>query len=185
MVLVYLFCNTEGNNVTLNLLNNVNLIVLIFIFRLRPNGPPISIVLIVVTIITTSTALRTSNNLSIVLRVTRGLLHHGPGCISVITPFIAYALAVLYNANRIICAVLPVVCSITVGGGVHPRHPVTTDSVNTRVKVVTDPISITIISLITVLNGIAFSNHRLRFLSLLTVAVPSALVNVLTVNVFD
>lgn len=66
-ILVTVVVKTHLNNVNLKMLNNLKLTVLAFMFNLRPASPPVSMVLVVITIVTTTDYVRTTNKLSLVI----------------------------------------------------------------------------------------------------------------------
>lgn len=173
-MLITVVMNTHLKNVKLKIVKNINLTVLAFIFKLRPATPPVSIVLVVITIVSTTSYVRTTNKLSCVIGLTRQLLHHGPSRIAVLDPLIACLFAFITNAKRMTCSILPIVTRITARAGVHPRHPLNVTIVTSRRTVATDPVSTTAMTLLKLL-----AKFSVALFSVLGVAVPTALVNIL------
>lgn len=171
---------THLNNVKLKMVKNIKLTVLAFMFNLRPATPPVSIVLVVTTIVSTTSYVRTTKKLSCVMGLTRGLLHGGPSRIAVLDPVIACLFAFITKAKRMTCSILPIVTRITARAGVHPREPLNVTIVTSRRTVATDPVSTTAITLLKLL-----TKFSVALFSVLGVAVPTAVVNMLMNTFFS
>lgn len=179
-ILATVVVNTHLKNVKLNIVKNIKLTVLAFIFNLRPATPPVSIVLVVTTIVSTTSYVRTTKKLSCVIGLTRRLLHGGPSRIALLDPLIACLFAFITKAKRITCSMLPIVTRITARAGVHPRHPLNVTIVTSRRTVATDPVSTTAITLLKLL-----TNFSVALFSVLGVAVPTAVIKILMNTLFS
>lgn len=176
VILLTVFLNTELKKVNVNFTNKLKILILTTV-NIGPNGVPFSIVSVVVTIVTTVSTVRITNNLSCLIRRARGLLHHGPGCVAVLTPVIACFLAVFTNANGVSLTALPIVTRITGRRNIGPYHPLSATIMSTRVTVATSPVSTTIICVSSIVR-----NRNVDCLRLLSIIVPSALLTILIVS---
>ena len=87
IVLVCLFYGARKGGIALGLLGGIGMVIMVYVFRLKPGAPPVDVMLTIIAVVAASATLQASGGLDVLLQLAERLLRRNPRYISILAPF--------------------------------------------------------------------------------------------------
>ena len=88
VVLICLFYGARKGGIALGLLGGIGLVLLVFVFHLKPGKPPVDVMLVIIAVVAASATLQASGGLDVMLQIAERLLRRNPKYVSIVAPFV-------------------------------------------------------------------------------------------------
>jgi anaerobic C4-dicarboxylate transporter DcuB len=186
LVLVCLFYGARKGGMALGLLAGIGLLVLVFVFRMRPGEPAVTVMLTIIAVVAASATLQASGGLDVMLQLAERLLRRHPKYISILAPLISAGLTILCGTGHTVYTLLPIVYDVAIRNGVRPERPMAATSVAAQMAIMASPVSVAVVSLTAILqNADVKLAHFDGYLDLIKVSAPATILGVLAIGVFS
>lgn len=185
IVLGCLFYGARKGGVALGLLGGIGMVVLVFIFRIPPGKPPVDVMLTILAVVAASATLQASGGLDVMLQIAEKLLRRNPKSISFVAPLVTMTLTMVCGTGHVVYTILPIVYDVAIHNNIRPERPMAASSVCAQLGIIASPVSVAVVSLVAMLNGVTFNGAHLEFLDLLAITIPSTILGVLAIGAFS
>ncbi|APJ04921.1 anaerobic C4-dicarboxylate transporter [Silvanigrella aquatica] len=183
--LVILGCLLIGSRlggISLGVISGVGLFILTFVFGLKPGDPPVGVMLTIIAVISCASVLQTAGGLNVMMKFAEKLLRKNPSYITILAPLTTWTLTVICGTGHVVYTMFPIIYDIAIKKNIRPERPMAVASVASQIGVCASPMSVAVVSMVSILaesHGIGIS---VGLIDLLKVAIPSSFIGVLVAS---
>lgn len=185
IILICLFYGARKGGVALGLLGGIGLVILVFVFGLKPGTPPVDVMLTILAVVAASATLQASGGLDVMLQIAERVLRKNPKYVSILAPFVTMFLTMLCGTGHVVYTILPIIYDVAINNNIRPERPMAASSVGAQMGIIASPVSVAVVSLVAMLSKVTFDGKHLEFLNLLAITVPSTMLGVLGIGIFS
>lgn len=181
-VIVLLGClllGTRFGGMGLGLISGIGLFILSFVFGLQPGKPPVDVMLTILAVIGCASVLQTAGGLDVMLKYAEKLLRRHPDYITILAPITTWTLAVLCGTGHVVYTMFPIIYDVAIHKGIRPERPMAVASIASQMGVCASPVSVAVVSMITMLGAAKGIVKPIGIVDLLMIAMPASLTGVL------
>jgi anaerobic C4-dicarboxylate transporter DcuB len=179
VVLGCLILGTRYGGMGLGLISGIGLFILTFVFHLQPGQPPIDVMLTILAVIACASVLQTAGGLNVMMRVAERILRRHPSYITILAPITTWTLTFLCGTGHVVYTMFPIIYDIAVKKGIRPERPMAVASVASQMGIGASPVSVSVVSMVSVLAQAHGVGKAIGILDLLSVSIPSTLLGVI------
>ena len=141
LVLVVLFYGAKIGDVFLGLAGGLGVAILVFVFHVEPTSPPIDVMLIILSVVLSASALQVCGGLDFLVSIAEGILRKYPQHITILAPLVTYLFTFLAGTGHVIYSLLPVIQEVAKGYKVRPERPISIAVIASQQAITASPIS--------------------------------------------
>lgn len=179
VILGCLLLGTRFGGMGLGLISGIGLFILTFGFHLQPGKPPIDVLLTILTVIGCASVLQTAGGLNVMMRFAERILRRHPDHIVFLAPITTWTLTVLCGTGHVVYTMFPIIYDIAIKKGIRPERPMAVASVASQMGICASPVSVAVVSMISMLGQAHGIGHAYSILELLLIAMPSTFLGVI------
>lgn len=175
-LLILLACIVVGARIggmALGPVAGVGLAVFVFVLGMPPGSPPATVLGMILAVVTALGLLQAAGGLDYVIGLAERLLRKNPKRITVLAPFVTYALIFASGTQHVIYALLPVIAEVSRNAGVRPERPLSISVIAAQHGLIASPISAATVALAGVVAGLEVGLPQI-----LAVTIPATLLGV-------
>ncbi|MDN3679221.1 anaerobic C4-dicarboxylate transporter [Vibrio tapetis subsp. quintayensis] len=181
-LLVMLYIGSRYGGIGLGVVSGIGLVVEVFIFKMPPTSPPITVMLIILAVVTCASILEAAGGLKYMLQVAERLLRANPKRVTLIAPFVTYSMTFLLGTGHAVYSIMPIIGDVALKNGIRPERPMAAASVASQIAITASPISAAVVYYLAQLTDI---QHEITLLSILMVTVPATLFGTLLMSLYS
>ncbi len=132
-------------------MGGIGLLLFVFIFRLPPGGPPVTVLGMILAVITALATMEAAGGLTYLVGVAEKVMRKRPQNITFVAPFVSYILIFLSGTQHVIYALLPVISEISRKSNIRPERPLSISVIASMQGLIASPISAATVALVSVL----------------------------------
>jgi len=181
-LLVMLYIGSRYGGIGLGVVSGIGLVVEVFIFKMPPTSPPITVMLIILAVVTCASILEAAGGLKYMLQVAERLLRSNPKRVTLIAPFVTYTMTFLLGTGHAVYSIMPIIGDVALKNGIRPERPMAASSVASQIAITASPISAAVVYYLAQLTDI---QADITLLSILLVTVPATLFGTLLMSLYS
>ena len=185
VILVCLFYGARKGGVALGLLGGIGIVIMTFVFGLKPGKPPVDVMLTIIAVVAASATLQASGGLEVMLKGAEKVLRRNPKYISILAPFVTCFLTILCGTGHVVYTMLPIIYDIAIKNNIRPERPMAASSIASQMGILASPVSVAVVSLVAFLAKVPVDGHVIDFIQVLSITIPSTLAGVLIIGIFS
>ncbi|QKN81394.1 anaerobic C4-dicarboxylate transporter [Scandinavium goeteborgense] len=178
VIILCLLVGTRFGGMGLGLISGIGLFILCFVFGLEPGKPPVEVMLTILAVIGCAATLQTAGGLNVMMQFAEKLLRKHPQHITLLAPFTTWTLTFLCGTGHVVYTMFPIIADIALKKGIRPERPMAVASVASQMAITASPVSVAVVSLVSILGAQHGIGHAWSILDILAVSVPASLFGV-------
>ncbi|MCY0773008.1 anaerobic C4-dicarboxylate transporter [Enterobacter cloacae complex sp. 2022EL-00788] len=175
VIILCLLTGTRFGGMGLGLISGIGLFILSFVFGLQPGNPPVDVMLTILAVIGCAATLQTAGGLNVMMQFAERLLRKHPQHITLLAPFTTWMLTFLCGTGHVVYTMFPIIADIALKKGIRPERPMAVASVASQMAITASPVSVAVVSLVSILGAQHGIGHGWGILEILAVSVPASL----------
>lgn len=179
VVLGCLLLGTRFGGMGLGLISGIGLFLLTFVFGLVPGEPPVQVMLTILAVIGCAATLQTAGGLNLMMQVAERLLRRHPQYITLLAPLTTWTLTFLCGTGHVVYTMFPIIADIALQKNIRPERPMAVASVASQMAICASPVSVAVVSMVSILAAAHGVGQAYGLLDILMVAIPSSLTGVM------
>lgn len=179
VIIACLLVGTRYGGMGLGLISGIGIFILSFVFGLQPGKPPVDVMLTILAVIGCAATLQTAGGLNVMMQFAERLLRKHPQHITLLAPFITWTLTFLCGTGHVVYTMFPIIADIALKKGIRPERPMAVASIASQMAITASPVSVAVVSLVSILAAQHGVGHAWGILQILAVSVPASLFGVL------
>lgn len=176
LLLVIIYFGIKFGGVGLGLLGGLGVTLLVFIYGAIPAKPPISVMLIILAVSTTSATLEATGALGLIVKFAEKILRKKPEFVVYLAPLSTFFLTVLVGTGHAVYPLLPVIYDVAIKKGIRPERPMAIASVASQMGITASPISAAAAAIVGIFGTAGFG---INLIDILKITIPSCLIGML------
>ncbi|KJF85839.1 anaerobic C4-dicarboxylate transporter [Photobacterium leiognathi] len=181
-LLIVLYAGSRFGGIGLGVVSGLGLLVEVFIFRMPPTSPPITVMLIILAVVTCASILEAAGGLKYMLQVAERILRSNPKRVTIVGPLVTYVMTFMLGTGHAVYSIMPIIGDVALKNGIRPERPMSASSVASQLAITASPISAAVVYYLAQLSGI---NESISLLSILMVTVPATLGGTLLLSLYS
>ena len=153
VIILCLLIGTRFGGMGLGLISGIGLFVLSFVFGLQPGKPPVDVMLTILAVIGCAATLQTAGGLNVMMQFAERLLRKHPQHITLLAPFTTWMLTFLCGTGHVVYTMFPIIADIALKKGIRPERPMAVASVASQMAITASPVSVAVVSLVSILGA--------------------------------
>lgn len=179
VIIACLLVGTRYGGMGLGLISGIGIFILSFVFGLEPGKPPVDVMLTILAVIGCAATLQTAGGLNVMMQFAERLLRKHPQHITLLAPFTTWTLTFLCGTGHVVYTMFPIIADIALKKGIRPERPMAVASIASQMAITASPVSVAVVSLVSILAAQHGIGHAWGILQILAVSVPASLFGVL------
>lgn len=179
VVLAMIFIGARVGSIGLGMYGMVGVFILVFVFGLEPGNIPIDVMLIIVAVITASSALQAAGGLDYMVDVAARFLRKHPNHITFYGPLTTWLFCILAGTAHTCYALLPIISEISLKAKIRPERPLSVATISASLGITGSPVSAATAA---VLSQSLLGAEGIGMGEILLVTIPSSLVAILVAS---
>ncbi|CAM3037677.1 anaerobic C4-dicarboxylate transporter [Vibrio mytili] len=181
-LLMMLYIGSRYGGIGLGVVSGIGLVIEVFVFKMPPTSPPVTVMLIILAVVTCASILEAAGGLKYMLQVAERLLRKNPKRVTLIAPFVTYFMTFLLGTGHAVYSIMPIIGDVALKNGIRPERPMAAASVASQIGITASPISAAVVYYLAQLSDI---QHEITLLSILLVTVPATLFGTLLMSLYS
>ncbi len=176
VVLAMIFIGARVGSIGLGMYGMVGVFLLVFVFGMEPGNIPIDVMLIIVAVITASSALQAAGGLDYMVEAAARFLRKHPSHITFYAPLTTWLFCILAGTAHTSYALLPIISEISLKAKIRPERPLSVAAIAASLGITGSPVSAATAA---ILSQSLLGAHGVGMSQILIVTIPSSLVAIL------
>ncbi|CDT28178.1 Anaerobic C4-dicarboxylate transporter [Vibrio coralliirubri] len=181
-LLVVLYIGSRYGGIGLGVVSGIGLVIEVFVFKMPPTSPPVTVMLIILAVVTCASILEAAGGLKYMLQVAERVLRKNPKRVTLIAPFVTYSMTFLLGTGHAVYSIMPIIGDVALKNGIRPERPMAAASVASQLAITASPISAAVVYYLAQLSDI---QHSITLLSILMVTVPATLFGTFLLSLYS
>lgn len=157
----------------------IGLLILIFVFGMKPADPPLEVMLIILSVVTAAAALQAAGGMDYMVNIAGNLLRSKPEQITILGPLVTYFFTLFAGTAHISYSIMPIVAEVAIKKRIRPERALSMSVTAAHMAITASPVSAATAALLTVLvpTGISLAD-------ILMICIPSTLIGIIAGIIF-
>jgi len=181
-LLLMLYIGSRFGGIGLGVISGIGLTIEVFIFKMPPSSPPISVMLIIMAVVTCASVLEAAGGLKYMLQVAERILRSNPKRVTLLGPLVTYAITFMLGTGHAVYSIMPIIGVVALKNGIRPERPMAPASVASQLGITASPISAAVVYYLAQLSNIS---HNISLLSIISVTIPASLIGTIAMSIFS
>lgn len=181
-LLLVLYAGSRFGGIGLGVVSGLGLLIEVFVFRMPPTSPPITVMLIILAVVTCASILEAAGGLKYMLQVAERILRSNPKRVTFLGPLVTYTMTFMLGTGHAVYSIMPIIGDVALKNGIRPERPMAASSVASQLAITASPISAAVVYYLAQLTGI---QNDIHLLTILMVTVPSTLIGTLLLSLYS
>jgi len=178
-LLLMLYTGSRFGGIGLGVVSGIGLAIEVFIFKMPPSSPPISVMLIIMAVVTCASVLEAAGGLKYMLQVAERILRSNPRRVSLLGPLVTYTMTLMLGTGHAVYSIMPIIGDVALKNGIRPERAMAPASVASQLGITGSPISAAVVYYLSQLTNIA---PDLTLLSIISVTIPATLLGTIAMS---
>jgi len=174
LVLGAIFIGARLGGIGLGVMGGIGLVILTFIFGLKPTAPPVDVMLMIISVITAAACLQAAGGMDYLVSIAEKILKKHPKRITFYAPLVTYTFTLFAGTGHVAYSVLPVIAEVATKTKVRPERPLSIAVIASQQAITASPISAATVALVALL-----SSQGIELIDILKVCIPATICGVL------
>lgn len=141
VLLAMILVGSQMKGIGLGVMGMIGLLLFVFVFHLRPAEPPLDVMLIILSIVTTGAALQAAGGLQYLVALAERIIRRNPAQITFLAPVTSYVLCLFAGTSHIVYSLLPVIADVAAKKRIRPERPLSIAVIASHVALTGSPMS--------------------------------------------
>jgi anaerobic C4-dicarboxylate transporter DcuA len=174
IVLLFIWIGARMGSIGIGFAGGFGVLVLGFVFGLKPGSIPVDVILIIMGVISAIAAMQEAGGLDYLVHIATRVLKSQPKYITFLAPIVTYSMTIFAGSGLTALSTLPVIAEVAKREGIRPSRPLSIAAVASQIGITASPISAAVVFFSSELEKVG-----LDYIHLLMVAIPSSFIAVM------
>jgi len=162
------------SGIGLGVMGMIGLLILIFIFGMKPSDPPLEVMLIILSVVTAAAALQAAGGMDYLVNIAGNLLRSKPEQITILGPLVTYFFTLFAGTAHISYSIMPIIAEVAIKKRIRPERAMSMSVTAAHMAITASPVSAATAALLTVLVPAG-----VKLADILMVCIPSTLIGII------
>ena len=177
VVMGFIALGVRTGGIGLGLWGGVGTLVLVFGFQLDPGEPPVSAMLIIVSVIAAAAAMEAAGGIDYMVLIATRALRARPSALNFVAPYVSYLLTIFTGTGNTFFSIIPVINEVAYKNKIRPERALAGSTVASTLGITSSPVAAataTILPLVEV--------YHYDLVDVLLITVPASIVGIFVMS---
>ena len=179
VVIGFIFLGVRSGGMGLGLYGGVGTLVLVFVFGLDPGEPPISAMLIIVSVIAASAAMQAAGGIDYMVLLAGKALRARPKALNFVAPYVSFVLTILTGTGNTFFSLIPVINELAYANKIRPERALAGSSVASTFGITASPVAAATATMLPLVEVYGFD-----IVDVMLITIPSAIIGIFVMAFF-
>src|SRR6187431_997583 len=122
VLLTCIFIGARMSGIGLGVMGMIGLLIMIFVFDMQPVDPPLEVMLIILSVVTSAAALQAAGGMDYLVGVAAKILRRNPKQITFLGPLVSYAFVLFAGTAHISYSIMPIIAEVAIKNKIRPER---------------------------------------------------------------
>ncbi len=181
-LLLMLYMGSRYGGIGLGVISGIGLAIEVFVFQMPPTSPPVTVMLIIMSVVTCAAILEAAGGLKYMLQLAERILRSNPKRVSLLAPLVTYTMTFMLGTGHAVYSVMPIIGDVALKNDIRPERPMAAASVASQMGITASPISAAVVYY---LSQLADLDANITLISILMVTIPATLTGVVVMSLYS
>jgi anaerobic C4-dicarboxylate transporter DcuA len=174
VLLICIFIGARMSGIGLGVMGMIGLLILLFVFNMKPSDPPLEVMLIILSVVTAAAALQAAGGMDYLVNLAGKLLRSRPGQITFLGPLVTYFFTLFAGTAHISYSIMPIIAEVAIKKRIRPERALSMSVTAAHMGITASPVSAASAALLTVL-----APAGIKLADILMICIPSTIIGVI------
>lgn len=174
VVLIFIWLGARMGSIGIGFAGGFGVLVLGFVFGLKPGSIPTDVILIIMGVIAAIAAMQEAGGLDYLVQIAEKILKSNPKYITFLAPVVTYTMTLFAGTGHTAFSTLPVIAEVAKREGIRPSRPLAIATVASQIAITASPISAAVVFFSGELEKVGVD-----YVQLLLITIPSSFIAVM------
>jgi anaerobic C4-dicarboxylate transporter DcuA len=174
ILLICIFIGARMSGIGLGVMGMIGLLILLFVFGIKPSDPPLEVMLIIMSVVTAAAALQAAGGMDYLVKLAGKILRSRPEQITILGPLVTYCFTLFAGTAHISYSILPIIAEVAIKARIRPERALSMSVTAAHMGITASPVSAASAAMLTVLVA-----SGIKLADILIVCIPSTLIGVI------
>ena len=125
----------------LGVMGMVGMLIFVVVFHLRPGEPPLDVMMIILSIVTTAACMQAAGGLDYLVHLAERLIRRHPSRIVFLGPIVVFFLALFAGTSHVVYSMLPIIYEVSVEKRIRPERPLSISVIASHIALTGSPMA--------------------------------------------
>lgn len=125
----------------LGLMGMVGMAIFVFGFHMRPGEPPLDVLMIILSIVTTAACMQAAGGLDYLVGVGERIIRSNPSRIVFLAPIVVFFLALFAGTSHVVYSMLPIISEVSASRRIRPERPLSISVIASHMALTGSPMA--------------------------------------------
>lgn len=181
-LILMLYLGSRYGGIGLGVVSGIGLLVEVFIFKMPPTSPPVSVMLIILAVVTCASILEAAGGLKYMLQIAEKILRKHPKRVTLYGPLVTYFMTCLLGTGHAVYSIMPIIGDVALKNNIRPERPMAAASIASQMAITASPISAAVVFYFTSMSKI---DDSITIMSILMVTIPATLLGTIIMSLYS
>jgi anaerobic C4-dicarboxylate transporter DcuA len=174
VLLICIFIRARMSGIGLGVMGMIGLLILLFVFGMKPADPPLEVMLIILSVVTAAAALQAAGGMDWLVNIAAKILRSHPEQVTILGPLVTYCFTLFAGTAHISYSIMPIIAEVAIKAKIRPERPLSMSVTAAHMGITASPVSAATAALLTVLAA-----SGIKLADILLICIPSTLIGVM------
>jgi anaerobic C4-dicarboxylate transporter DcuA len=141
ILLLMIVIGSRMKGIGLGLMGMVGMAIFVFGFHLRPGEPPLDVLMIILSIVTTAACMQAAGGLDYLVGVGERIIRSNPTRIVFLAPMVVFFLALFAGTSHVVYSMLPIISEVSASRRIRPERPLSISVIASHMALTGSPMA--------------------------------------------
>jgi anaerobic C4-dicarboxylate transporter DcuA len=141
IVLVMILVGSRMKGIGLGVMGMVGMAIFVLVFHMRPGEPPLDVMMIILSIVTTAACMQAAGGLDYLVHLAEKLIRRHPSRIVFLGPVVVFCLALFAGTSHVVYSMLPIIYEVSLEKRIRPERPLSIAVIASHIALTGSPMA--------------------------------------------
>ena len=141
ILMAMILIGAQMKGIGLGVMAMIGMLFFVTVFHMSPADPPVDVMLIILSIVTTGATLQAAGGLDYLVSIAERIIRSKPSQINFIAPLISYCLCLFAGTSHIVYSLLPIIAEVSAKKRIRPERSLSTSVIASHIALTGSPMS--------------------------------------------
>jgi anaerobic C4-dicarboxylate transporter DcuA/anaerobic C4-dicarboxylate transporter DcuB len=173
VVIGFIALGVRSGGIGLGIWGGVGTLILVFGFGLDPGEPPISAMLIILTVIVATAAMQAAGGIDYMVQIASSALRRSPRLVNFVAPYVSWLLTLLTGTGNTFFSLIPVINEVSYANKVRPERALAGSAVASTFGITASPVAAATATILPLVEVYGYD-----LIDVLLITIPASLIGI-------
>lgn len=173
ILLIAILIGSRIKGIGLGVMGMIGLLIFILVFHMQPAEPPIEVMLIILSVVSTAAALQAAGGMDYLVNIAEKILRKNPEKITFLGPICTFVFTLFAGTAHINYSILPIIAEVAAKKRIRPERPLSISVIASHLGLTSSPVSAATATMVAIVRDNGF-----QMTDVLKICIPASLIGV-------